>query len=71
MRSEASGGRMVLLVARRPYRTLSRSGLSRYIDWRLLPHYPRQPAPLQRQIDALYQILELVEGGIPELLVGE
>jgi hypothetical protein len=67
----ASGGRMLLLVAGRLYRTLSWTGLSRYVDWRLLPHYPRQPALLQRQIHALYQILELIEGGIPELLVCE
>jgi hypothetical protein len=37
----------------------------------LLPHYPWQPALLQRQIHAMYQILELIEGCIPELLVGE
>ena len=29
------------------------------------------PARLQRQVDALHQVLQLIEGRIPELLVGE
>ena len=60
-----------LLVTGRTYRTLSWSYLPRYIVGRLLPHYPWQPALLQRQIDAMYQLLELLEGCIPKLLVGE
>lgn len=35
------------------------------------PDQPRYPARLQRQVDALHQVLQLVEGRIPELLVSE
>jgi hypothetical protein len=65
------GGYYYLLVAGRTNRTLSWPNLSGHIVWRLLPHYPWQPALLQRQIDAMYQFLELLEGRIPKLLVGE
>ncbi len=61
----------MLLVTGWTYRTLSWPDLSRYINWRLLPHYPRQPALLQRQIDAMYQLLELIEGCFPKLFVHE
>ena len=37
---------------------------------RLTPH-PRHPALLQRQVDALHQVLYLLDGRFPELLVGE
>jgi hypothetical protein len=38
---------------------------------RSLPHHPRFPAPLQHQVEALHQVLYLIAGCVPELLVGE
>jgi hypothetical protein len=38
---------------------------------RLTPDQAWHPARLQRQVDALHQVLQLIEGRIPELLVGE
>ncbi len=37
----------------------------------LLPHQPVHPAPLQREVDALHEVLDLLEGRVPELLVAE
>jgi hypothetical protein len=45
------------LVAGRTYGTLSWPDLSGDVVWRLLPHYPWQSAILQRQVDAMNQIL--------------
>jgi hypothetical protein len=61
----------VLLVSGWAFRTLARPRLPGCIGGRLLPHQPRHPALLQRQADALHQVLYLIEGRVSELLVGE
>jgi hypothetical protein len=38
---------------------------------RLTPHQPWHPAFLHHQVDALHQVLYLLDGRLPELLVGE
>jgi len=38
---------------------------------RLTPHQTWHPAFLHHQVDALHQVLYLLDGRLPELLVGE
>jgi hypothetical protein len=62
---------LLLLVGGGALRALAWPRLSGHIVGRLLPHQTRHPALLQRQVDALHQVLYPIEGRLPELSVGQ